>query len=382
MTVFERGFFSIVAVFIITLAVAYDCQATEGYVKGPGIGGTWFVGSPSGKDRVVVISGDYWITKDGEVFNASLSPLSEYDSFPDRYRYPGDGIHRIIGKDVLGNTVTNFPAHIINDYGKDNFIRNVLRSSRPFYREFRTVIRLPARVRRLEFWRGDQLVVARDASPHIPKVKILSPKKGEVWRRGEWRTLRWEIDDPDSGRNEITSYLEYRERPGVSWASSARIDSLGNSRSVRVKTDWYKPGKRAQFLLAVNDGWHTSYALSPYFVVKPYQFSADDIHISIESLGRPKVERLSYHEPRGYRLNAFALDPNNNREASIGSERTRTYRWYRTSKASLRRGKLIGRGSELTVRRLLNGPGTVKITVVVKTRAGTASKSTSFYLGR
>lgn len=343
-----------------------------------GIGGTKFVGSGKQQDRIVDVGGRYYVLPDGSTTDASFRPLSEIIYGVSPTPPAGDGTHRIIGKDASGNVVIDQPV-AVNSGG----VAEGSAPSNALFQAFSINLRLPESVRRLEFVRGSEVIMSRDASAHVPKVKMLLPRKGEIWRGRTSHKISWQIDDPDPGREEINSGLFYRERPNMQWRFGGGSFFKAKS-SVKVNSLAYEPGKRVQFLLSVTDGWHTAQALSPFFTVEPRKLSPEDIvTFSVAPVRKKKSKRISYREPGGYFLKALATDPNGSTTVGSGPDKTKTYLWYKSGRAVGKHRKLIGKGSELLVRRLLNRPGTVRVTVVVKDKnAGTASKSVILKLRR
>jgi len=100
---------------------------------------------------------------------------------------------------------------------------------------------------------GGSVLAERSVSPTAPRVTLLSPGGGELWREASDATIAWLAEDGDG--DALTFWLQYSSDGGASWQTIQR-DVPGNSYVVDLRN---LPGsERARIRVLATDGINTA----------------------------------------------------------------------------------------------------------------------------
>lgn len=109
------------------------------------------------------------------------------------------------------------------------------------------------RIDRLVIREGDEIRVEKEASPHAPQLRVITPDGGGIYPSGEI-TVRWEAHDPDGGP--LTFLVQYSPDGGRSWQGVKLVQ--GPPYKALLEVDEMIPGQRAFLRITASDGFNTA----------------------------------------------------------------------------------------------------------------------------
>ncbi len=102
-----------------------------------------------------------------------------------------------------------------------------------------------------------QILAARKVSQNTPVVRILSPSRGEKWKAGEVRTVKWEASDADG--DPLTATVLVSSNGGSTWVP-AGSELTGSS--FTFDTTGLAGSDNARIKVRISDGVNTVEAVS------------------------------------------------------------------------------------------------------------------------
>ncbi len=108
---------------------------------------------------------------------------------------------------------------------------------------------------RLEIRQGDAVRFGRDVEGPIPRITLVQPAPGDVWRTGQAR-VEWSVE---AGGEPASVYVAYSDDDGQSWWPLAYVDAEQTYLDVDVSD--LPPSDRARLYVSVTRGLSTAAAL-------------------------------------------------------------------------------------------------------------------------
>ena len=118
----------------------------------------------------------------------------------------------------------------------------------------------PARAASVALEDDGKLLVQRTASAHAPTVRVLAPHAGARVRAGQGVEVSWKAHDADGDK--LTADVAFSANGGRNWKTVA-LEQPGSS--VRLPAGYFTRSQRARVRVTVNDGFHSTSALSGVF---------------------------------------------------------------------------------------------------------------------
>jgi uncharacterized delta-60 repeat protein len=191
---------------------------------------------------------------------------------------------------------------------------------------------------------GNQILAQRLAPPHVPAVRIISPKPGARVRGSGTVSARWSVRDPD--KLPLQSSIDYSGDGGRHWRT---LETGTPSTSFVLPARFFTTSHDARVRVRVSDSFHTAVAISG-------RFRADGAPPAVAIIAPRPSARVRADAVVG--LIGEAFDENDRRLHG------RSLAWYRGK-------RLLGHGDQLMLAGL--PAGQLRLRLVAKDRRGRTS---------